>query len=145
MKDNTDPTVLIALITALTAIIAPMITAIINNRSALKIKELETEENRFNSVILHEREVLENALSGIGILMSWKDADSIKEACKNILMAAVYVDTKTAAKLQLLVSNVMEPEDNTDIFDYAEICEAIKAEIGKRTDHNIRKVGVVSQ
>ena len=39
-----EPTVIIALITAFAAIIAPVITAVINNKNNLKMKELEVQE-----------------------------------------------------------------------------------------------------
>lgn len=129
-----EPTVIIALITALAAIVAPVFTSVINNHHALKLKEIEEEENRLKSIDLHEREVLENALSGIGILMSYKDADSIKEACKNILTAVAYVDTGTGERLQRLVSVAIDYDETIDIKEYSEVCVALKNEILKRTN-----------
>lgn len=41
---NIDITVIVALITAIAAIVAPVITAVVNSRSALKIKKLDTLE-----------------------------------------------------------------------------------------------------
>ena len=128
-----EPTVIIALIAALAAIIAPVITAIMNNQNAIKLKKIEEKENRLRDINLHEREVLEKALSGIGILMSYKDAESVKEACKNILTAVAYVDTETGNKLRNVVSSVMDHSKTISIKDYSVICEAMKKAIAERT------------
>ncbi len=127
------PTVIIALITALAAIIAPVITAIVNNHTSLKLKKIEEQENRLKNINLHERETLEKALSGIGILMSYKDADSVKESCKNILTAVAYVDAETGEQLRMVVSSVMDQDKKVTTEQYSAICNALKEEISKRT------------
>ena len=131
-----EPTVIIALITALAAIISPVITAIVNNHTSLKMKKIEEKENRLKNINFHERETLEKALSGIGILMSYKDADSIKESCKNILTAVAYVDNETGELLRTLVGSAMDYEQidkAVSAAQYTAICNALKDEISKRT------------
>ncbi len=128
-----EPTVIIALITALAAIIAPVITAIVNNHTNLKMKKIEAQENRLKNINLHERETLEKALSGIGILMSYKDADSVKESCKNILTAVAYVDAETGNQLRTVVSSLMNHDIKISTEQYSVICNALKNEISKRT------------
>lgn len=129
-----EPATIIALITALAAIIAPVITAIINNQTNLKLKKIEEKENRLKSINLHERETLEKALSGIGILMSYKDADSVKESCKSILAAVAYVDSATGEELRRIVQSVMNHEIKISSEDYTYICNRIKDEITKRIE-----------
>lgn len=129
-----EPTVIIAMITALAAIIAPVITAIVNNHTALKMKRIEEKENRLKNINLHEREVLEKALSGIGILMSYKDAASVKESCKNILTAVAYVNTDTGEELRKIVSSVMKHDQEVSLIEYSIICDALKNEITKRVE-----------
>ena len=129
-----EPTVIIAMITALAAIIAPVITAIVNNHTALKMKRIEEKENRLKNINLHEREVLEKALSGIGILMSYKDAASVKESCKNILTAVAYVDIDTGEELRKIVSSVMKHDQEVSLIEYSIICDALKNEITKRVE-----------
>ena len=128
-----EPTVIIALITALAAIISPVITAIVNNHTSLKMKKIEEKENRLKNINFHERETLEKALSGIGILMSYKDADSVKESCKNILTAVAYVDDETGNQLRTVVSAVMDHDKTVSVEQYSAICNALKDEISKRT------------
>lgn len=127
-----ETTVIVALVTAIAAIISPVITAIINNISNIKMREMETEMERMKNVDLHEREVIEKALSGIGILMSYRDEDSIKESCKNILTAVAYVDLETGNKLREVVSVAALRHNNISIEEYAEICNSMKHEIEKR-------------
>lgn len=129
-----ETTVIISLITALAAIIAPVITAIINNKTTLKLKKIEEKESKLKDISLHEREVLEKALSGIGILMSYKDAESIKESCRSLLTAIAYVDTKTGNQLRNVVSSVMDRNKDISIEEYSEICESIKRAITERTN-----------
>ena len=128
-----EPTVIIALITALAAIISPVITAIVNNHTNLKMKRIEEKENRLKNINLHERETLEKALSGIGILMSYRDADSVKESCKNILTAVAYVDSNTGDQLRTVVSAVMDHDKKVSMEQYSMICNALKEEIAQRT------------
>lgn len=126
-------TVIISLITALAAIVSPLLVAVINNKHNLRIKQIEIEQDMLKNIDLHEREVLENAFSGIGILMSWEDEESIKEACKNILMAVAYVDSDTGDMLREVVSLVMEPDTTIPEILFFNICENMKKEIAKRT------------
>lgn len=127
-----ETTVIVALVTAIAAIISPVITSIINNQNIIKMRKMETELERIKNIDLHEREVIEKALSGIGILMSYRDADSIKEACKNILTAVAYVDLETGNKLREVVSVATRRNTDISIEEYAEICNSLKQEIEKR-------------
>lgn len=129
-----ETTIVIALITALAAIVSPLITAIINNRSAIRIKELESNQERLKSIDLHEREVLENALSGLGNLMSYADAENFQESCRRVLMAVAYVDNSTADKLIRIVHSIRESKSDLSTEDYSSLCAEIKREIDKRTD-----------
>ena len=93
---------------------------------------MEAELERVKNVDLHEREVIEKALGGIGILMGYGDSDSIKEACKSILTAVAYVDSKTGSKLREVVSKATDSYNKISIKEYAEICDSMKQEIEKR-------------
>ena len=129
-----EPTIIISLIAAIAAIVAPVFTAIINNRYNIKQKKIQAEEDRRKDVNLHEREVLEKALAGIGIIMSYYDSDSIKEACKNILTAVAYVDFGTGALLRAVVENVARRgTEKYNCIDYSGVCNALKEQIARRT------------
>lgn len=130
-----DVTVLIALITAIAAIIAPVITAAINNKCTIKLKRMEMEQETYSSINLHEREVLEKALSGIGILMSWKDRERVQEACKNIMTAVAYVNEYTGEELRKIVCSALDSGSDLSMEEYAEICNNLSGEIRKRTDN----------
>ena len=129
-----ETTLVIALITAIAAIVAPVITAIINNHNSIKIKTIEQESERLKNIDLHERAVLENALSGLGSLMSYADASRFQESCRNILMAVAYVDRTTSEKLISLVHSCLESRKEISVELYTELCLDIKNEIDKRID-----------
>ncbi|MBR5339097.1 MAG: hypothetical protein IK150_03340 [Lachnospiraceae bacterium] len=128
-----EPTVIIALITAFAAIIAPVITAVINNKNNLKMKELEVKEEQIKSIDLHEREVLEKALSGIGILISRLDFDSTKDACQNIAAAIAYVDAETGASLREFLRVAADMESTIPDWQCSNVCNKITEEIARRT------------
>ena len=127
-----ETTVIVALVTAIAAIISPVVTSIINNHNSIKMREMETESERVKNIDLHEREVIEKALSGIGLLMSYKDADSIKDACKNILIAVAYVDAETGDKMRRIVYAAIDRDSLITIEEYADICNSLKKEIETR-------------
>lgn len=128
-----ESTVVIALITALAAIFAPLITALINSRNTLKIKKTEARQEMLKSINLHEREVLENALAGIGTLMGRPDLECYREAAKDILTAVAYVDLETGELIRDIVKTYSAKE-NVTIKQYSELCAALKQEISKRTE-----------
>ncbi len=125
-----EPTVIIALIAALAAIIAPLITAVINNRTAIKLKEIEAKGEKQRNVTLHEREILENALMGISVLMSGQTLERFYDACPDLLRAMAYVDDTTGEKLRKIV--YVKNEEKPTIGDYSEVCISIKKAIEKR-------------
>ena len=125
-----EPTVIIALITALAAIIAPLITAIVNNRTAIKLKEIEAKGEKQRNVTLHEREVLENALMGISVLMSGQTYDRFYDACPDILKATAYVEDVTGEKIRKMV--YAKNEEKPTIDDFSEVCISLKKAIEKR-------------
>lgn len=125
-----EPTVIIALITALAAIIAPLITAIVNNRTAIKLKKIEAEGEKQRNITLHEREVLEKALMGMAVLMSHQTTERFFDACKDILKAVAYVDETTGEKLRNIVNTAHEGKLTME--DYSEVCISIKKSIEKR-------------
>lgn len=129
-----ETTVIISLITALAAIIAPVITAAINNKNALRLKQIEAKQDKMKSINLHEREVLEKALSGMGVLMSWRDGEATQEACKNILTAGAYVDQTIGEKIINIISMAVDPDNPTDYQLCKEVCEAFKNAILNRIE-----------
>ncbi len=125
-----ESTVIIALITALTAIIAPLITAIVNNRTAIKLKEIEAKGERQKNITLHEREVLENALMGMAVLIEHQSKERFFDACTNTLRAMAYVDDITGEKLRKIVS--VAREQTPTMEEYSEVCISLKKAIEKR-------------
>ena len=130
-----ETTVIIALITALAAIVTPVITVAMNNHNALKLKRIESHQERLKTISLHEREILENALSGIGILMGKANVQNTTDACRCITRAIAYVDDKTGDDLRSIVDKclVMDKYDIT-MQVYSDICKALKNEISRRTE-----------
>ncbi len=128
-----DVTGILALITALAAIVPPLLTSLINNHNNIKLKEIEVKENRIERVEYHEREVLEKALSGLGNLMSFMDREIVKESSQNILRAVAYVDLNTGEQLRKAVCAVMNHDIKISDEEYIEMCKALKQEIQIRT------------
>ena len=129
-----DTTVIIALITALAAIISPIITALINNKHNYKMKLVEKKQERIRNIDLHERDILEKALASVGIFIGMSSAGSVTEACSSILAAVAYVDTQTGELIRKAVYALVHGVEETSLEEYSAICEVLKQEIAKRTN-----------
>ncbi len=125
-----ESTVIIALITALAAIIAPLITAIVNNRTAIKLEEIEAKGEKQRNITFHERELLEKALMGIAVLMSHQTHERFYDACTDILKAMAYVDDNTGEKLRKIVITARDGKPTAE--EYSEVCISLKKAIEKR-------------
>lgn len=71
-----DLTISITTILAICAIIAPILTAIINNLYQIKIRKIELKYESHKSTTLHNRDIFEHYLSATGRYLYYDDAQS---------------------------------------------------------------------
>lgn len=86
-----DMSITITSVIAVTAIISPILTAIINNRYLLKMKKLELEQHHFEQTSLHKRQIFENYLKYAGQTSSFSSKISFPEYSNAYLSALMYV------------------------------------------------------
>jgi hypothetical protein len=66
MFDNLS--VIISVAVALAAIASPVLTAFINNRYQLKLKQLELKQQQYENTMMHKRAIVEDYLKGLSAL-----------------------------------------------------------------------------
>lgn len=102
-----DITVIVALITAIAAIVAPVITSVINSRSALKLKELDMLQNNVYAAVSE----LTDSFSKL------YDCNASLPACWNFMSAAyktMYLihDTTMQEQLSAIIAAIRSSHGN---------------------------------
>lgn len=78
-------------ITAIAAILAPIITAMINNHHQTKIKKMELEQKKHEQYILHKREIFENFLSAFNEVCHLKNDDALSRYSSSYSLVYIYL------------------------------------------------------
>lgn len=114
-----DSTLSLSIILALVALIAPTITAKINNRHAYKMKRLEIEQQRYEKECYHVKQLFEQFLADYGI---FKAANHIKyraEVQKSFCKCLPYIPKKhmdSFGKFYKLLSDQTTSVHDIDIY-----------------------------
>lgn len=97
-------------ITAITAILAPVLVAIINNRHQYKLKKMELEQKSYEQSVLHKREIFEKFLSAFNKACQLQTEDAISEysSCYSL----VYVHLPKPVRDELGEINLLIKQDN---------------------------------
>lgn len=103
------------LITAIVAILAPVLTAIINNRHQYRIKKMELEQKAYEQSVLHKREIFEKFLSSFNKACQLKTSESLSEfsSCYSLvyMIDSPYksylfdIDRKTISNIHISIRN----------------------------------------
>lgn len=112
----------ITVVVALSAVISPILTALINNRHHTKIKMLELQQQQYENETLHKRAVFERYLENAGRKLAWTDIDSSKsyyDAYFNALFFAPPELQKQMIKIHLNIQHMKETEANALLADLA--------------------------
>lgn len=101
-----DLTITISVIIAITAIISPILTTLLNNRHQLTIKKIELKQLEYERSILHKREIFENFLQALSKVAQNPSEENIELFAKYYPLAYIYVPKpvkKTLAEINLLL------------------------------------------
>lgn len=85
-----DLTISISVIVALSAIISPILTAIINNHYQLKIKQMELTQQKQSNPILYQRKIYEKYLKYAGRCIYSADQDALKKYGEYYYLTLMY-------------------------------------------------------
>ncbi|EMW9192626.1 hypothetical protein HRE42_07745 [Enterococcus faecalis] len=88
-----DFMVLMPAVTAVIAIIAPVITTFVNNKHLEKLKKLELEQESFKIINLHKRQIFDHYLSIIGEFSYESTKYEISELTKAYYAVLPYIPT----------------------------------------------------
>ena len=86
-----DPIVNFALIVTLISFISPIVVNIFNNRHLLKMKELDVKQENFKIINLHKREIFENFLSQIGLIIYSNNSENLSKLIISYYLILPYV------------------------------------------------------
>lgn len=103
-----DLTITVTAILGISAILSPILTAIINNHYQLKVKNLELKQLHFEQTILYKRNIYENYLKFTGRFIRRPDVDASKSYGEYYFLALTYApkDVEDAIiQLNHLISN----------------------------------------
>ncbi len=90
------------LITAIVAILAPVLTAIINNRHQYRIKKMELEQKAYEQSVLHKREIFEKFLSSFNKACQLKTSESLSEFSSCYSLVYIYLPKPVQDELALV-------------------------------------------
>ena len=116
-----DLTIVLSLITAITAVTAPSITEIIRSRNSLRIKELEIYEAAKREAFSDFSEFF----SHVGLFQATKAEDYMQKVLSGIYKAAIYCDPATQEelyKLVALIKNAKTEDDFEKAYTQFHIC-----------------------
>lgn len=126
-----DTTITLSIIVAVIAIIAPLLTTLINNHHQLKVKKLELKQLEIERNYLHKRTIIENAIASISkCIGSSNNTDS-----EAILLACSYVDDKVEVAI-LNVFNHIRKLKYCDENDIKLAIDSLKSELVKLDSYN---------
>lgn len=78
-------------ITAITAILAPVLIAIINNHHQYRIKKMELEQKSYEQSVLHKREIFESFLSAFNKVCQLQTQEAVSEYSSCYSLVYIYL------------------------------------------------------
>ena len=93
-------------ITAITAILAPVCVAVINNHHQYKLKKMELEQKTYEQSVLHKREIFEKFLSAFNKACQLHTIDAVSEYSSCYSLVYIYLPKpvrEELGKINLLI------------------------------------------
>ena len=94
-----DLTITISVIVALAAIVSPILTAIINNHYALKMKRMELKQQEYAQKVAYKREIFENYLRHLSAAYHSPESEDFIQYARNYQLAYMYLPEELRAKM----------------------------------------------
>ena len=120
---KTDPTILVALLTTFSAIFAPTITALVNNRHQYKIRKLEVLQEKRIKAIQEYAESCSNYIAH-------NHRAELCEYSKCYGKIFLYANKKHWAKIKGLHADIENGDFQSASAKLADVCQALSLDIG---------------
>lgn len=118
-------------ITAITAILAPLFVAIINNHHQYKLKKMELEQKSYEQSVLHKREIFEKFLSAFNKACQLQTADAVSEYSSCYSLVYIYLPKPVRDELGK-INLLIKQHDWSEVIKYVDrISIDIAAELEK--------------
>lgn len=96
---NFDLTITISAIVAVSAVISPIFTTIINNHYQLKLKKIELKQKEYEQTILYKRNILENYIRYLNGVYQYPNNESLSNYAQYYSLAYAYLPENTRKKI----------------------------------------------
>ena len=103
-----DLTVTISAILGMSAIVAPVLTALINNHHQTKIKKLELAHEKYTETALYQRRILENYMQATAKCLIAITTNAEIEYAECYGLAVLYVPAEIQKKLEKLDAEIKD-------------------------------------
>ena len=126
-----DLTVTISVILGLSAIVSPVITALINNYHQTKIKKLELSHEKYTETALYQRRILENYMQATAKCLIAIGANAEYDYAECYGLAVVYVPADIQKKLEELDAAIKDRNLNNARHYFTELTPILTGIIQK--------------
>ena len=89
-------------ITAIVAILAPILVAIINNHHQYRLKKMELEQKSYEQSVLHKREIFEKFLSAFNKACQLRTGEAVSEYSSCYSLVYIYLPKPVREELGLI-------------------------------------------
>lgn len=133
---NVDTTISLAFIVTFVTIVSQVIVTVLNNRHMRKIKELEIQQQNFQNITIHKRELFENYLKMIGEFSYELTSAKMSELLISYYQILPYIPEEKAKYFRDFADEIGKQDfKNWSNLDYSvlhdEIIPTIKLELEK--------------
>lgn len=109
-----DLTLTITGVIALCAIISPSITALINNRYQLKLREMELAAEENKELHFYHRSIYKNYIQNTLRYIHSKDQKSMRAYSKSYSLALIYFPNELTESIVQINNDIFDNNSNTD-------------------------------
>lgn len=106
-------------ITAITAILAPIFVAVINNRHQYKLKKMELMQKSYEQSVLHKREIFEKFLSAFNKACQLQTEDAVSEYSSCYSLVYIYLPKPVRDELGK-INLLIKQNDWSEVIKYVD-------------------------
>ena len=116
---------------ALSAIISPIIVEVIDIICQIWFRHCDNVNRLKEITVLHEKEILEDALAAVGSLLGSPDSKTYSECGRRILLALPYIGDNTPAEI-IQISEGLHSQNQIETEDLIKLSELLTRELRTR-------------
>lgn len=100
---------------AFMSVISPVINTLLTNHHQTKLHTMDLQHELKKMTVMHEREILENAMSDFGSFFAYHDANTRMKAAQSLLLAKPYLSRQANQAIDSLVFKLKSSLDYSNL------------------------------